>query len=279
MQAALHSAPTAGLSLKPAHYDDALNCAAPRVWFEVHPENYMVDGGPRLQWLQAIRTQHPLSLHGVGLSLAGDAAPDPAHLAQLRRLVQRFEPFIVSEHLAWSTWGDVYHPDLLPVPRTAEALQRLAENIDATQTYLARRILIENPSHYLHIAAHDYDEIDFLTQLCRRTGCGVLLDVNNVYVSANNLGFDAAGYIDAFPGEHVGEIHLAGHTSDPNLGHALLIDSHDSPICDAVWQLYCRLLRRIGARPTLIERDDQLPDFAELLCERERAQCELNRAS
>lgn len=265
--------------MKPAHFGDARTCAERGLWFEVHPENYMVDGGPRLHWLEAIRAEHPLSLHGVGLSLAGDAPPNAAHLAQLHRLAQRFEPFSVSEHLAWSTWGERYYPDLLPVPRTSEALQRIAENIDTTQVFLKRRILIENPSHYLRIASHDYDEIDFLTQLCRRTGCGVLLDVNNIYVSANNLGFDAAGYIDAFPGEQIGEIHLAGHTRDPNLGDALLIDSHDAPICAAVWQLYRRLIQRIGARPTLIERDDQLPDFAELLGERQRAQCELNHAN
>jgi uncharacterized protein (UPF0276 family) len=143
--------------------------------------------------------------------------PDADHLARLARLIQRFEPFVVSEHLAWSRWDGAYFPDLLPLPRTDEALQRVAANIETAQRALKRRILIENPSHYLQFARHDYPEIEFLSELCRRTGCGVLLDVNNVFVSANNLGYDAAAYIDAFPGQLVGEIHLAGHTPDPGL--------------------------------------------------------------
>ena len=262
---------SAGLGLKPQHYTEALDCAAAGLWFEVHPENYMVAGGPRLTWLERIRARHPLALHGVGLSLAADAAPDGQHLAQLAALVSRYEPFIVSEHLAWSAWRGSYHPDLLPFPRTTEALHRAVSNVQQTQEVLQRRILIENPSHYLHIADHDYDEIAFLTELSRRSGCGLLIDVNNIWVSANNLGFAADQYIDALPAATVGEIHLAGHRPDPEHGAALLIDSHDAPVDSAVWQLYARLIARIGPRPTLIERDDRLPPFAELLHERDQA--------
>ena len=262
---------TAGLGLKPQHYEAALACPADGLWFEVHPENYMVTGGPRLAWLESIRARHPVSLHGVALSLAADAKPDAAHLARLRELARRIEPELVSEHLAWSTWRGVYHPDLLPFPRTEAALERIADNVSITQETLQRRIAIENPSHYLHIKDHARDEIDFLTELVRRTGCGLLLDVNNVYVSARNLGYSAESYIDAFPGDAVMEIHLAGHTPDPTLGDKLLIDSHDAPIAPAVWALYTRLIARIGVRPTLIERDDNLPDFSTLYYEREHA--------
>jgi len=177
----------------------------------------------------------------------------------------------VSEHLAWSAWQGAYRPDLLPIPRTNEALLRLVTNVQQTQEALQRRILIENPSHYLFIDGHEYDEIAFLTELSRRTGCGLLLDVNNVWVSANNLGYDANRYVDAFPGDCVGEVHLAGHSMDPSYGAALLIDSHDAPIDAAVWRLYERLIARIGPRPTLIERDDNLPEFVQLLEERNRA--------
>ena len=262
---------TAGLGLKPQHYDAALACPADGLWFEVHPENYMVDGGPRLKWLDAIRARHAISLHGVALSLAADAEPDATHLPRLAALAQRIEPQLISEHLAWSTWRGAYHPDLLPFPRTQEALARIADNISRTQEALQRRIAIENPSHYLKIDGHDWNEIDCLIELTRRTGCGLLLDVNNVYVSARNLEFSAEQYIDSFPGDAVMEMHLAGHTRDPNFGEALLVDSHDAPIAPPVWALYERLIARIGARPTLIERDDNLPEFNVLLAERERA--------
>jgi hypothetical protein len=262
---------TAGLGLKPQHYDAALSCPADGLWFEVHPENYMVAGGPRLAWLEAIRTRHAISLHGVALSLAADAEPDPGHLARLAGLARRVEPALISEHLAWSTWRGAYHPDLLPFPRTGEALARIADNVSRAQYTLQRRIAVENPSHYLRIDGHTWDEIEFLAELARRTGCGLLLDVNNVYVGARNLGYSAEAYLDAFPGELVMEIHLAGHTRDRNLGESLLVDSHDAPVAPEVWTLYERLIRRIGARPTLIERDDNVPGFAVLLAERQRA--------
>jgi hypothetical protein len=269
------TAPSAGLGLKPSHYAEALAAPADGLWFEVHPENYMVEGGPRLGWLQAIRARHPVALHGVALSLAADAGPDEAHLARLAALAHRVDPVIVSEHLAWSAWRGAYYPDLLPFPRTNAALARIAANVGRVQDALGRRIALENPSHYLALDCHAWDEIGFLSELARRSGCGLLLDVNNVFVSARNLGASAEAYIDAFPGESVMEVHLAGHTPDPVLGPALLVDSHDAPVAPGVWALYERLVARIGPRPTLIERDDNIPAFGELLAERGRAQAVL----
>lgn len=262
----------AGIGLKPLHFSEALAAPADGLWFEVHPENYMVAGGPRLRWLEAIRARHPLSLHGVALSLASDAEPDAAHLARFASLVRRFEPALVSEHLAWSAGRGAYYPDLLPFPRSGEALARIAGNVSRVQDALGRRIAIENPSHYLALQGHDWDEIDFLAELARRSGCGLLLDVNNVFVSARNLGGSAQAYVDAFPGDQVMEVHLAGHSADPALGPALLVDSHDAPVAPEVWALYERLVARIGPRPTLIERDGNLPAFAELMAERAMAQ-------
>lgn len=263
--------PSAGLGLKPQHYADALADLSPGLWFEVHPENYMVAGGPRLAWLARIAQGKPLSLHGVGMSLAADEPVDRDHLAALKRLVDQFQPFLVSEHLAWSKRRGVYHPDLLPFPRTRAALQRISDNIDRVQSSLGRQILIENPSLYMALKGHDVSEVEFLVDLVRRTGCGLLVDVNNVQVSANNLGFDPKVYLDAIPAEAIGEIHLAGHAPDPEFGAALLIDTHGAPIAPEVWALYARLIDRVGPRPTLIERDENIPDFTELMAERDRA--------
>ena len=266
---------SAGLSLKPQHYDAALACPAQGMWFEVHAENYLVAGGPRLRWLDAVRAAHPVSLHGVSLSLAGDAPLDDGHLLRLAELIRRVQPAVVSEHLAWTAWGGRHFPDLFPFPRTTQALQRVTDHIDQTQKALGTRIAIENPSHYLRIDGHAWDEIDFLNEVAARTGCGLLLDVNNVYVSARNLGFNAGDYLDRFPSSLVMEIHLAGHGNDPALGAALLVDSHDAPVAADVWTLYRRLISRIGARPTLIERDGQVPAFDALLAERDIAAREL----
>lgn len=260
---------TAGLGLKPQHFDAALACPAPGLWFEVHPENYLMDGGPRLAWLHAIREQHPVALHGVSLSLAGPDAPDPGHLRQLAQLAERIEPVLISEHLAWSRAAGHYLPDLLPVPRTADTLARLATNISRTQDVLKRRIALENPSHYLRMDQHSWSEPEFLQELVRRTGCGLLVDVNNVHVSACNLGIDARQYLDQLPVDDILEIHLAGHSTDASLP-GLLVDSHDAPIAAPVWALYQHLLARTGARPTLIERDGNVPAFDELLAERDR---------
>jgi uncharacterized protein (UPF0276 family) len=274
----MNHGPTAGLGLKPVHYEEALASSAAGLWFEVHPENYMVDGGPRLAWLEAIRRERPLSLHGVGLSLAADEAPDTGHLARLKALSDRFEPFVMSEHLAWSRRGDVYHPDLLPFPRTRAMLTRVIDNVSQAQDALGRHLLIENPSLYLALEGHDLGEVEFLAELSRATGCGLLVDVNNVFVSANNLNFSAEAYIDALPAEAIGEIHVAGHLPDPEHGEALLIDSHDAPVADAVWALHQRLVERIGARPTLVERDGNIPAFSVLMAERDRAHAALKAA-
>lgn len=271
----------AGLGLKPEHFDAACEARESGLWFEVHPENHLVAGGPRLAWLEAVREQHPLSLHGVSLSLAGHEPPDGAHLQRLAALVRRLQPALVSEHLAWSRLGPHYAPDLLPVVRTHEVLQRIASNISQVQDRLQRRVAIENPSHYLTLPGHDWDEVDFLHELVRRTGCGLLVDVNNVFVSAHNLGTDAHRWLDRVNADAVMEIHLAGHHADPALENGLhtglLIDGHDAPVDETVWQLYEHLVARTGPRPTLIERDGNLPTFDTLMAERARAQNTLSQ--
>lgn len=260
--------PTAGIGFKPEHFDEALACPAAGLWFEVHAENYMVGGGPHLAMLDALAERFPVSLHGVGLSLAGVERPDRCQLDALVRLADRCRPFLVSEHLAWSRLGARCFPDLLPFPRTHEALDVVTRNIDIVQSALGRQILIENPSLYVELAGHDWSESDFLTELVRRTGCGLLVDVNNIVVSATNLGFDAFAYVDGLPAAAVGEIHLAGHRADPRLGDRLLIDSHDTRVPASVWTLFAHALDRFGSPPTLIERDGEIPPFAVLMVER-----------
>ena len=269
----------AGLALKAEHFGDALACRAEGAWFEVHAENYQVAGGPRLAWLDAIRREHPLSLHGVSLSLAGAEPIDEEALAGLAALVRRVEPALVSEHLAWSRQGGSYLPDLLPFPRSDEALAIVCANVGRVQDAIGRPIALENPSHYLALDGHDWPEIDFLDEVARRTGCSLLLDINNVFVSARNVGLSAERYLDAFPAERVSEIHLGGHRPDAKLGERLLVDSHDAPVATAVWALFDRFLERAGPRPTLIERDAELPPFAELDAEREIARARLARVS
>lgn len=260
----------AGVGLRVEHYRAALECEAEGLWFEVHPENYMVAGGPRLAWLDAFRERRPLSFHGVGASLAGPDRLDESHLARLRALIDRYQPAQVSEHVAWSAAGGTYFADLFPIPYTREALQRLVERIEEFQTAIGRPILIENPSAYVALR-HDMSEPEFLIEVCRRSGCGLLLDVNNIFVSANNLGWDAGAYVDAVPGRLIGEVHLAGHDEDPQLGAALLIDTHAAPVSAPVWALYQRLIQRVGAKPTLIERDAAIPAFELLMQERAHA--------
>lgn len=231
----------------------------------------MVDGGPRLAMLDALRSARPLSVHGVGLSLASSGRPDASHLAKLRALADRFQPLLVSEHLAWSRLDQICFPDLLPFPRTTELLELIARNIDITQVALRRSIAIENPSLYIDLEGHEWSETEFLSEIVRRTGCSLLLDVNNVHVSAANLGFDPCAYIDSIPPLAVTEIHLAGHSTDPELRPTLLIDSHDQPVSKPVWDLYDYTIDRIGSRPTLIERDGNIPPFEKLMAERTRA--------
>jgi uncharacterized protein len=263
--------PTAGLGFKPEYFEDAMARPAAGQWYEIHAENYMVAGGPRLAMLDALRGAFPVSVHGVGLSLAGHARPDAHHLARLGEVVRRVEPFIVSEHLAWSGFDGKAFPDLLPFPRTREALTCIARNVEIVQEALGRTILIENPSLYVQLEGHELTETEFLSQLARRTGCGLLVDVNNAYVSGQNLGFAAKDYLAALPADAIGEIHLAGHQPDGSGPGALLIDTHGAAVSEEVWELYIELIARVGRRPTLIERDDNLPPYSELASERDRA--------
>lgn len=262
--------PTAGVAFKPQHFDEAMAASAAGLWFEVHAENYMVQGGPRLAMLAALRAERPLSLHGVGLSLGSSERPDAEHLQALKQLVHRFDPSLVSEHLAWSRIGARCLPDLLPVPRTYEALLCASRNIEIAQDVIGREILIENPAHYLHIDG-DWSEPDFLAELVRRTGCKLLIDVNNVAVAAYNLGYQAEAYLAALPHDAIGEIHIAGHSADPEPTVDLLIDSHDAPVSEQVWALLEWLLDFSGPRPVLLERDGNVPAFEELMAERDRA--------
>lgn len=262
----------AGAGLKPEHYAEILETRPDIGWFEAHAENYMGEGGAPHHWLSAIRALYPLSVHGVGLSIGSAGPLDRTHLAALKRVCERYEPGLVSEHLAWSSHDGVYLNDLLPVPYTRETLRQVCDHIDEAQEALGRRMLLENPSTYVAFAESEMGEIDFLTEIARRTGCGLLLDVNNVQVSAVNNGFDAFGYIDAFPVGHVGEIHLGGHDEDAgDDGEPLLIDAHGSPVADSVWALYARVIERRGATPTLIERDNDVPAWSDLFAEARRA--------
>lgn len=265
----------AGIGLKPAHYRAALESDATGLWVEVHPENYMVSGGPRLHWLEAIAQRHPVSLHGVSLSLGGADRPDPDHLKALRVLIDRYQPALVSEHLAWCRHDGLYYGELLPLPYTEGALDRFCDHVDEAQEALGRTILIENPSLYIDLKG-DMTETEFLAEAAGRTGCGLLLDLNNVFVTAANLTRDASAYLQTFPLDAVGEIHLAGHEADPD--GSLLIDTHGAPIDEAVWSLYRETIARTGPVPTLIERDNNLPPFTELMAERDRAQALLERA-
>ncbi|SIQ52799.1 DUF692 domain-containing protein [Pseudacidovorax sp. RU35E] len=273
------STPGAGLGLKPQHFDAALAADVEGLWFEVHPENYLVDGGPRLAWLERIGARHPLSLHGVAMSLGGTEPLDRPHLRRFRALVDRLRPVLVSEHLAWSRMGGRYLPDLLPVLRTDAALSRLAARVDEVQQTLGRRLAIENPSHYLRLDGHAWPEADFLAELVTRTGCGLLLDLNNVQVSCRNLGQDAWAYVDAFPAQAVMELHIAGHAPDPVRGEALLVDTHDRAVAPEVWTLLTQFLHRHGPRPVLLERDEDVPAFTDLMAERTRAQRCLDEAA
>ena len=268
-----------GVGLRPAHYAAVLESRPDVDWFEVHPENFMADGGPSLAMLEKVRTTHPLSFHSVGLSPGSHRPPDPAHLRRFRRLIERFRPALVSDHLAWSSDGNVYFPDLLPVPYTNDALDRVAANVGRIQDALGRPILIENPSLYLRPAHSEMDEPDFLAALANRSGCGVLLDVNNVYVSAMNLGFDADAYIERLPIGIVGEIHLAGHKTETGPHGTVRIDDHGSAVADPVWQLYERAIRRFGVVPTLIEWDTDVPALDVLFAEAAKAKATATRAN
>jgi uncharacterized protein len=263
----------AGTSFKPEHFDAIAAEPSPGRWFEVHAENYMVSGGPRLRMLENLRRDHAISLHGVCMSIGGPQRLDAAHLERFQRLVNRYEPALVSEHLAWSTHGSTYFNDLLPVPYHRSCLNHVCDHVDQVQEFLGRSILLENPSTYLAFVTSTMSEPEFLEAIVRRTGCGLLLDLNNVWVSATNHGLSAREYLAALPLSSVGEIHLAGHSEQADdEGETLLIDSHDRAVAEPVWHLYVEVIRRWGPSPTLIEWDSQIPSWTALQAEAERAQ-------
>ena len=268
--------PGAGVGLKQSHVESALAYHDPSLWFEVHTENYLVAGGPRLAQLRRIRERFPVSFHGVGGSLGGPAPPEPRHLSAVRRVVDQFEPVLVSEHAVWSSANGVWFADLLPLPRTSAALRQLVEGVDRYQEAIGRRILIENPTNYLSFVS-EMDEPDFLNEVAVRCGCGLLLDVNNVYLSARNCGIDPERYIQDLSGDRIEEIHVAGFEVDENLGESLLIDSHAAPVSEAVWGLLDFTLAHLGPKPVLLERDGKLPPFETLMEERGRVKAALSR--
>ena len=259
-------APVAGIGLRSPHVREVLSSRPSAGWLEVHAENYMNEAAAAAA-LEKVREDYTLSMHGVGLSLGSAAGIDAAHLRRLKDVCDRYAPAMVSEHLAWCIGDGVYLNDLLPVPHDEEALRIVAENIEITQDTLKRPILIENLSAYVGFARSTMDEPEFLTALVKRTGCGLLLDINNVHVSAHNLGFDAEAYIAKLPGEAIGEIHLAGHAENATQDGPVLIDNHGSCVAPQVWALYASALRRFGRKPTLIEWDSDLPPFSTLMGE------------
>ena len=260
----------AGVGFKPEHFEAIMAGGREVGFFEIHAENYMGDGGPPHRRLEALRARYPLSLHGVGLSIGGPRPLDRAHLKRLATLRRRYEPGLFSEHLAWSSHDAGFLDDLLPLPYTRETLRIVCDHIDETQEAVGR-MLLENPSTYVRFAESDIPETEFLAEIARRTGCGLLLDVNNVEVQAGNHGFDAFAYLDAFPLEAVEEIHLAGYA---DAADDLRIDAHDSPVRPRVWALYARVVSRIGCKPTLIEWDNDVPDWPTLQAEAARANAE-----
>ncbi len=261
-----------GIGYKAQHFADLTTAPGPVKWLEIHAENYMGDGGRPLAQLRALAGRFPISVHGVGLSIGGEAPLDSDHLARLRHLCDWLQPASFSEHLAWSTHGDHFLNDLLPLPYTEATLARVAAHIDQVQEALGRRMLLENPSTYLAFTESTMDEVTFLSEIAKRTGCGLLLDVNNVFVSATNQQWDPVAYIDAFPLAQVGEIHLGGHEAETDEhGAPLLIDSHGCEVVDPVWSLYAHTIAQGGPKPTLIEWDNDVPDFPELRDEAARA--------
>ncbi|NBR52247.1 MAG: DUF692 domain-containing protein [Rhodobacteraceae bacterium] len=267
-----------GVGYKPQHFADIFTDPAPVGWFEIHAENYMGDGGRPLAQLNALAKRFPISVHGVGLSIGGEGRLDRDHLARLKRLVGWLEPASFSEHLAWSSHGGAYFNDLLPLPYTEATLARVCDHIDEVQEALGRQMLLENPSSYLAFTESTMRETEFLRAVSDRTGCGLLLDINNVFVSATNLHTDPRAYIDAFPLDRVQEMHLGGHEADQDEdGTLLLIDSHGAPMADPVWALLDYTLARSGPRPLLIEWDNDVPEWPALADEARKAAAALER--
>ncbi|MEM6480282.1 MAG: DUF692 domain-containing protein [Pseudomonadota bacterium] len=267
-----------GVGYKPQHFDAITSDARPVEWLEIHAENYMGAGGRPLAQLRHLSEQFAMSVHGVGLSIGGEGPLDADHLARLRKLVGWLRPASFSEHLAWSTHGAEFMNDLLPLPYTKDTLTRVADHIDQVQEVVGARMLLENPSSYLAFAESTWSETDFLEEVARRTGCGLLLDVNNVFISATNLNLDPRAYIDVFPLPRVGEVHLGGHDEDEDEhGAPLLIDSHGQEIADPVWALLDYTLDRMGPRPVLVEWDNNVPSWPVLAEEAARAEAALSR--
>ncbi|MGV6805996.1 MAG: MNIO family bufferin maturase [Ruegeria sp.] len=267
-----------GVGYKPQHYADILAQPAPVAWLEIHAENYMGDGGRPLAQLRHLSERFPISVHGVGLSIGGESALDSDHLNRLKHLIGWLDPASFSEHLAWSTHDSAFLNDLLPLPYTDATLSRICDHIDQVQDVVGRQMLLENPSSYLAFAESTWPEPDFLREVAGRTGCGLLLDVNNVFVSATNLNYSPQAYIDAYPLDQVGEIHLGGHDEDEDdHGQPLLIDSHGRAVVDPVWALLDYVLDRSGPKPVLIEWDNDVPDWPTLRAEADRAQAALDR--
>ncbi len=261
-----------GVGYKAQNFADLRADPGPVKWLEIHAENYMGDGGRPHAQLRALAPDFAISVHGVGLSIGGEGPLDPEHLLRLKNLVNWLEPASFSEHLAWSTHGAEFLDDLLPLPYTDTTLARVADHIDQVQDVLGRQMLLENPSSYLAFEDSTWSETDFLAELVRRTGCGLLLDVNNVFISATNLGYTPEGYLEAYPLEAVGEIHVGGHATDADEhGALLLIDSHGCQTADPVWDLLARALQGTGPAPVLVEWDNDVPDWATLRIETERA--------
>ena len=283
--------PSSGIGLKPQHYTQALESPPAEDsthrdgeefrpgWVEVHPQNYFCQGGPPHRWLAGICEHYPVSFHSVGLSLGSAAGLDEAELLQLAALCERYEPASVSDHLSWSGTANNRYPDLLPLPYTRECLDHFAAQVGRTQDFLKRQILIENPSRYLAFAGDEMDEAQFLHALCEKAGCGLLFDINNIEVSATNLGLDPFAMVAAIDAELVGEVHLAGHAVEEHEDGPLLIDDHGSSVTDLTWQLFERFIARAGAKPSLIEWDTDIPDYAILTGEASKASRIMREAS
>lgn len=267
----------AGLGFKPQHFDAIRETRPDLGFFEIHAENYMGAGGAPHAMLAALRADYALSFHGVGLSIGGAGPLDADHLRRLRVLCDRYEPDSFSEHLAWASHGEAYLNDLLPLPYTPETLDLVCDHIDQLQDALGRRMLLENPATYVTFAESTIPETAFLAEIVKRTGCGLLLDVNNVFVSCSNHGADPRAYLAAFPVAAVGELHLGGHEAEELPEGTVLIDAHGAPVADPVWALYAELIGRIGPQPTLIEWDNDVPDFLTLWADAQQAQAILDR--
>jgi uncharacterized protein (UPF0276 family) len=265
------SQPFIGIGLRQPHYKNILEEKPSIDWLEVHSENYMMKGGRALNLLSSIRKDYPMGLHGIGLSLGSAQGVAKQHLVRLKKLINHIDPFLVSEHLSWSYINNTYIPDLISLPYAEESLQIFCDNIDKTQTYLQRQILIENPSSYIEYVNSIYSEPEFLVNVAQKSGAAILLDVNNIYVSCTNHGWCAKSYIQAIPSDLVKEIHIAGHSIKRINNHNLLIDTHDQFVCQEVWDLYSLAIKRFGKVPTLLEWDAHIPELSVLVAEAQKA--------